>query len=186
MGVKWNSKTFTKYVFNFLKPFRPILALKLAKSANKSTIKNCLAKIPYGYHKTQISTSLNPSKNCKKIHPKEVICRKLLHIVIKVKKSIFCVTFSLIPFLAWVCLQLFQRIRNQHQIQDILKPILHFWKIWFFFLLPLFANFEVKHGPNSSQKTKKVFCKCVVKIKFCNHQRVTITKLLKSLYPSAH
>jgi hypothetical protein len=44
----------------------------------------------------------------------------------KKSKTPFSVIFSLITFLAWVSLKLFQRIRNQHHILRFFVPILHF------------------------------------------------------------
>jgi hypothetical protein len=63
--------TFIKYISGFFEPFRPCLALKLAKYKEKN---------PYGNHETQIlMLSSNPLKKCNKIHPKKVKGRKVLH-----------------------------------------------------------------------------------------------------------
>jgi hypothetical protein len=55
-------------MISFLEVFRPILALKLAESANVSNNKKFSLKLRYGHHKTQ--KSLKPLKKRKKFTPK--------------------------------------------------------------------------------------------------------------------
>jgi hypothetical protein len=59
------------------------------------------------------------------------------------------------------------------------------WNSAFFLvILVLFSNFDC-NAQETAQKRKIFFWMCL-RIWLCNHQRVCITKLLKSLYPNAH
>jgi hypothetical protein len=69
--------------------------------------------------------SSNPLKKVQNSSPKKVRGRKPLRTVINVKNTIF-VTFSFLIFLHMSFLQLFQRIRNQHQILSFFIPMLLF------------------------------------------------------------
>ncbi len=53
-------------------------------------------------------------------------------------------------------------------------------------LLALFVNFDCKCAGNGSIKLKIFFLWMCLRILIGNHQRVCITKFLKSLYPTAH
>ncbi len=75
---RWMQKLIMKHIYNrqiffvFFELFRAILASKLAKSANM-TQKNFLGKKSIRSQHTQ-----NPLKNCKKVHAKKLINKKVM------------------------------------------------------------------------------------------------------------
>ncbi len=96
------------------------------------------------------------------------------------------VTFLLITFFGCIFSKLFLRIQNQRKILRFLIPILNFLIKKFFcsylhFLYTLIANAQ-----ETAQKNGKSFLWMCLRILLGNHQRICITKLLKSLYPNAH
>ncbi len=77
---------------------------------------------------------------------------------------------------------------SETSTSDILRfliLILNFlMKIFFLLLEALFVNFDCKCAQNGSKKMKNLFLWMCLRIQLGNHQRVCITKLLKSLYPT--
>jgi hypothetical protein len=64
----------------------------------------------------------------------------------------FVKLFLLITFFWCISLQLFQRIRNQHEILRFLISFLIFLQTNFFWvILALFANFEAERAKNGSK-----------------------------------
>ncbi len=91
-------------------------------------------------------------KNAKKF-TKTVIGRKLLHTVLKEKKTLFFSHFFADNFFAWA-FQFFQGMGNQHQILHFLILIPHILKIIFFIIKSaLIANYE-ENTDEMAQKTK--------------------------------
>ncbi len=56
---------------------------------------------------------------------------------------------------------------------------------FFYIILALFTNFEVKRGRNGLKNGKRNLQMCL-RIKFCYHQRPGRAKFLKALYPIVH
>ncbi len=61
-----------------------------------------------------------------------------------------------------------------------------FNKKCFLLVFALSVNFDCKCARNGSKKRKNLFLWMCLRILLGNHQRVCITKLLKSLYPSVY
>ncbi len=76
--------------------------------------------------------------------------------------------------------KLFQRIQNQ---QEILRSWFPYWI--FFALISTFCKLWLHMRRKRLKKRKIFFYKCVLEL-LGNHQRVCITKLLKSLYRTGH
>jgi hypothetical protein len=89
----------------------------------------------------------------------------------------FCVHFS----------KLFLGIRNQHEILRFLIPLLNFLITNFFALISTgtFCKLWLQMRRKRLKKWKIFFLWMCLRILLGNHQRVCITKLLKSLYPIA-
>ncbi len=85
----------------------------------------------------------------------------------------------MITFFAWVLLQLFHRIRNQHQILRFFIPICI--KTFVLIILALWKNFEETNA-DQTEETENLSVQMCLRIKFCNHQRPGRTNLLKSLW----
>ncbi len=93
------------------------------------------------------------------------------------------VTFLLITFFGCIFSKLFQLIR----ILRFLIPKLNFWiKKIFSALISTFCTLRLQMRRKRSKKTENLFLWMCLRILLGNHQRVCITKLLKSLYPSDH
>jgi hypothetical protein len=76
-----------------------------------------------------------------------------LYTVLKVEKVHNSYTFMQITFFVGIFLQLFQQIRNQHQILRFLIPISKlFEKIIFWVTLAFFATFEAKRAQNGPKE----------------------------------
>ncbi len=81
---------------------------------------------------------------------------------------------------------LFQRIRNQREILRFLIPILNFLINNFFCSYYHFLYTLIENAQETARKTGNLFLWMCLRILLGNHQRVCITKLLKSLYPTPH
>ncbi len=103
----------------------------------------------------------------------------------KSHKLHIAVTFSLITFFALDFLQLFQRIRNQHQILRFFKPQFAYLREKNVLVtLALFTNFT--HTRTDRLKNKKrLFLKMCLRITctFFNHQRAWENQVVKIVAP---
>jgi hypothetical protein len=103
----------------------------------------------------------------------------------KSEKVHISVTFLLITFFVCIFSKLFQRIRNQREILRFLMiPILNFWIKFFFCSFEHFLYTLIANAQETAKKTENLFLWMCLRIFIGNHQRVCITKLLKSLYPN--
>jgi hypothetical protein len=124
--------------------------------------------------------SSNPlEKNAKKVHIKEDTGRKLMHTVVKV-------TFLLTLFCRMSFFATSSDSKSASNSAFLIQYCNFGYKFFFFIILALFTNFEVKHGQNGSKKTKNVLCKCVLELKFATIQRSGRAKSLKSLYSNVY
>ncbi len=94
------------------------------------------------------------------------------------EKSAFFRHFLLITYFWYIFSKLFQRIRNQREILHFLTP--------FFRIFQKFFELWLQMRRKWLKKTENLFLWMYPRIWLCNHQRVCITKLLKSLYPNFH
>ncbi len=92
----------------------------------------------------------------------------------------------LITFLWCIFSKLFQRIWNQREILHFLIPILNFLIKNFFALINTFCKLWLQMRKKRLKKTENLFLWMCLRILLCNHHRVCISKLLKSVYPNAH
>ncbi len=117
------------------------------------------------------------------MHTKKLSAKQVWRTWVKVKKVHISFTFLLITFFGCIFVKLFQQIRNQCETLRFLIPILNFVIKKMLLLLALFVHFDCKCAGNGSKKRNffKLLC---LRILICNHQKVCITKLLKSLYPN--
>jgi hypothetical protein len=124
-------------------------------------------------------------KSCKKMHQKKVTSKTNLTNRSKSEKSayfrhVFANNFFWVNFF-----KTFSTNSNQREILRFLIPILNFlikknFCSYLHFLYTLIANAQ-----ETAQKTENHFLWMCLRIFLGNHQRVCITKLLKSLYPNA-
>jgi hypothetical protein len=110
--------TFISYVFRFFQPFRPCLALKLAKSADISKKIWCKTSV-----NAKFDAECEFNDKMQKNLPKRSSRPKTFAHSNKSKKFNFSVTFPLKNFCRLRFSQLFQRIQNQHQILRFLTHI---------------------------------------------------------------
>ncbi len=181
MGAKLKSKTHLQNTFfDFLSRFLRVRLQSLQKVLIWPKKVFC-KKIKKRYKKRRISRWFQFRwKSCKKMHKKKVISKKVWRTWVKSEKRAFSITFLLITFLWCIFSKRFQRIQNQREVLRILIPILNF----FLLFLALFANFDCKCAGNGSKKQKIFFLWKWLRNLLGSHQRVCISKLLKSLYPN--
>ncbi len=120
------------------------------------------------------------------MHTKKVTSKTSLTNISKSEKVHISVTFLLITFFGCIFSKLFQRIQNQREILRIFYPYCIFYLKNFFALLSTLCTLWLQMRRKRLKKTKKNFLWMCLRIFLGNHQRVCITKLLKSLYPTAH
>ncbi len=121
------------------------------------------------------------------MHQKKVINKTSLTNMSKSEKSaffrhVFANNFFLVHFS-----KLFQRIRNQREILRFFTYFSIFSNKKFFLgHISTFFELWLQMRRKRLKKTENLFLWMYLRISLCNHQRVCITKLLKSLYPSVH
>jgi len=110
--------------FYFLSRFARVLTSKFAKSANMTKKIIFSNYFNMGTKKRRIWCWVESvEKVAKKFPQGKLHIWELLYTVLKVEKVHNSYTFMQITFFVGIFLQLFQRIRNQHQILRFLIPI---------------------------------------------------------------
>ncbi len=184
MGAKFKSKTHLLHTFfDFLSRFLRIWLQSLKKVLIWPKFFFC--KNQKRCQKMQNFTLIsNPLKKFWKNVPKKLQAKQVWRTWVKVKKVHFSVTFLLITFFG----TFFQNFFNGFEFS---VKFCVFWLLFRFFPkkiffghISTFSNFDCKCAGNGSKKRKIFFLWMYLRIYLCNHQRVCITKLLKSLYPS--
>jgi hypothetical protein len=95
-------------------------------------------------------------------------------VVKKCTKKSFSFTFLLITFFWYIFSKVFQHLYRFFQKKFFFGHISTFFELW------------LQMRRKRLKKTENLFLWMYLRIQLCNHQRVCITKLLKSLYPNVH
>ncbi len=174
--------TFTKYVFWFFEPFLAHLASKFAKSANMTQKEFFWKK--KDIKKTRISRWFRIRwKSCRKMHQKKLQAKQVWRTWVKVTKVHISVTFLLTTSLGAFFHNFFNGFEISVKFCVFYTHHEFFNRNFFLLLLALNVHFNCKCAGNGSKNRKIFFYECVLELGI--HQRVCITKLLKSLYPNS-
>ncbi len=184
MGAKLKSKTHLQNkFFDFLSRFLRIWLQSLQKVQILPT-KNFFDK-KKNINKRRISRWFQILwKSCKKMHQKKVTSKTSLTNMSKSEKSAYLRHIFANNFFGCIFSKLFQWIRNQREILRFFITIWIFTKKIFFALISTFCTLWLQMRRKRLKKTENLFLWMCLRILIGNHQRVCITKLLKSLYPS--
>jgi hypothetical protein len=107
-------------------------------------------------------------KSFEKMHTKKVMSKNVTEkctffTFTHVRQTCFAYNFFFVHFF-----QLFQWIRNQHEILRFLTPFLIFSKTIFLGHISTFSNFKSQLRKKQLKKSKNVFSKCVLDFNFAH------------------
>jgi hypothetical protein len=123
----WNLRHIYKICFLIFWAVFSHLALKFAKSANMTPKKIFWQKSKTISKNAEFHADFESvEKVVKKCTKKNLQAKKVWRTWVKVEKVHISVTYLLITFFGFIFSILFQRIRNQREIQRFLTPILNF------------------------------------------------------------
>ncbi len=129
----------------------------------------------------------NPLKKLQQNAPKKVTIKTSLTNMCKSEKVHISVKFLLITFLGFIFSKLFSAdLKSAWNSAFFDTHIEFFNKKIVFALISFFCTLWLQMRRKRQKKTENLFLWMCLRILLGNHQRVCITKLLKSLYPNIH